>query len=171
MDKSSVLGSALGSYLDHAIGGPFLRASGMGAYEASEDFINRPRTSGRSADKGEVNVMTEIDPDDEDELAREDVRRWEDIENLEQEMGNSWWWNECQVKFLEDRRTWQRIKDSMSRGCCRVVLRVEEGAQQYRGVVDGMIRMPRRMEMSNGMEPGVGFRGMESEHDGRGEVN
>jgi hypothetical protein len=169
MDKSSVLGSALGSYLDHAIGGPFLRGQAIGAYESGEDFIHRPRMNGRGG-SGEA-VATEIDTGDEGELVKEDVRRWEDIENLEQEMGNSWWWNACQAKFLEDRNTWARIKDSMSRGCCRVVLRVEEGAQQYRGVVNGMIRMPRRVRVSNGVVPGVGFRGMESEYDGRGVVN
>jgi hypothetical protein len=164
MDKSSVLGGALGSYLDHAIAGPFLCGKEMGAYEAGEDFITRPQTAAGGG--GGEAVTTEIDPDDEDALIQEDVRRWEDIENLEQEMGNSWWWNECQVKFLEDRRTWGRIKESMARGCCRVVLRVEEGTQhaRKRGVVDGVGRA-RRPEMSigTGQMPMVGVVGMESD--------
>jgi hypothetical protein len=160
MDKSSVLGSALGSYLDHAVGGPFLRGSGMGAYEAGEDFITRPRTA---AGGGGEAVTAEIDPDDEGALVGEVVRRWEDVENLEQEMDNSWWWNECQAKFLEDRKTWVRIKESMAKGCCRVVLRVQEGAQQHRGAVNGAGR--RRMGMTMEMErmPAVGAGGMESD--------
>jgi len=161
MDKSSVLGGALGSFLDHAIGGPFLCGSGMGTYKAGEDFITRPRTA--AGDGGGEAVTAEMDPDDEDALARKDVRRWKDVENLEQEMDNSRWWNECQDKFLEDRRTWARIKESMARGCCRVVLRVEEGGQQHKGVVNGVGR--RRMGMAMQMErmPAVETGRMESD--------
>jgi hypothetical protein len=144
MDKSSVLGGALGAYLGHNIDGPFLCGKGVGAYEGGEDFIRPPVE--QACNSGEEY--------DEEEVAREDVRRWEDEENLEKEMGNSWWWRDAREGFMQDQRMWARIKESMARGCCRIVLRVDEGAQQWgKGV------RTRRM----GTDPVMGVAGMESE--------
>lgn len=123
MDRRSVLGSALDAYLEQDIHGPFLCGKGLGAYESGEDSIHPPVGEACNRNAGEEY--------DAEEMAREGVRRWEDGENLEREMENSRWWRDARIAFEEDRRCWARIKESMARGCCRVVVRVEKGAQQW----------------------------------------
>jgi len=144
MNKSLVLGRALSSYLEQNIEGPFLSGKGVETYEGGEDFIHPP-------------VLKSSKEYDQEAVVKEDLRRWEDFENLEVEMANSWWWKDARDAFVADQKMWARIKESMARGCCRIVVRVEEGRQQN--------EWPRRTEMITKTGPLKPVAIMESEDD------
>jgi hypothetical protein len=129
MSKTAALGT-LGTYLEQSTGGPFLCAKGQRGYEPGYDMI----------DQLQRDVESGADEMDEDELIRRDLARWGDRENMGREMANSRWWHEARTRFGDDKRKWEAIRESMARGCCRVVLRVDESLSRRMAVPGAAVR-------------------------------
>lgn len=129
LDKSEILGEALGTHLQATIGGDFLNAHRLPVYNANSDrYVDTPVSPSPRAATFQEEIERQACFD------HEEMKRWSNMDVMER--NESVWWQAAKEGFRDSAFAWRRIREAMSRNCCSVLVGVDDvGEQMGRNLV------------------------------------